>query len=113
MLVVTQQWKNINTRFNTEQTEFRSRDIMWTRNGHIAGPWVCATVGHFTAVMWNVGAKHLGGRCRCHCHNVCFSSARHGVGAVLDLMVGPTTEKTEVVGYVVLAFRWKELTVLT
>ena len=98
MLVVTQQRKNIDTRFNMEQMEFRSQDIMWTRNGHIAGPWVCAAVGHFTAVMWNVGAKHLGGRCHCCHHDACFSSAQCGAWAVLDLMVRPITEETEVVG---------------
>ena len=45
--------------------------------------------------------------------NARFSGAQCGVGTVLDLMVRPTTEETEVVGQVVLAFFWEELTVLT
>ena len=71
---------------------------MWTRNGCVAGPWVCAMVGHFTAVMWDIDAKCLGGRCRHRHYDTCFSGARHGAGAVLDLMVRPTIEETEVVG---------------
>ena len=66
--------------------------------GHITGPGVHVAVGHFMADMWDIGAKCLGGRCR-HCHHDAhFSGTRRGVGAVLDLMVGPTTEETEVVG---------------
>ena len=76
-------------------------------------PRVCVMVGRFMSDTWEIGTKHLGGWGCCHCHNATFSGAQCGVGAVLDMMVRPTTEETEVVGQVVLAFHQEELTVLT
>ena len=70
-------------------------------------------VGRFMADMQDIGTRHLGGRCCHHHHNTCFSGAQCEAGEVLDLMVRPTTEETEVVGLAVLAFCQKEFTILT
>ena len=81
-----------------EQMEFRSREINMDKERISHGSLGVCQVGCFMAVMRDVGTKHLGGRCHRRRHDAHFGSARRGAGAVLDLMVGPTTEKTEVVG---------------